>query len=213
MKKMMTILAAMAAMAAAAELRTVQLVEGETVSAGLGASQAVAARAMSTNATGTVTIKRVAAFEHGWYEYAPVTNILKKSVNNVQRRTVTNDVVTAWITNRINSTTVQSNFWARAINETPTNHPYANIVYVTNRVEAVEDVTNIVTEVVTGTNVTLGATWRTARIVVTNELATLSLSGGFAETNLADRAIMPGDEVFATGTPMKGGRILLLMRK
>ena len=35
----------------------------------------------------------------------------------------------------------------------------------------------------------------------------------FAETNLADVAIMPGDEVFATGTPMKGGRILLLMRK
>jgi len=97
--------------------------------------------------------------------------------------------------------------------ETPTNHPYANMVYVTNRVEAVIDVTNIVSEVVTGTNVTLGATWRTARTVVTNDLATLTLSEGFAETNLADKAIMPGDEVFATGTPMKGGRVLLLMRK
>jgi len=203
----------MAAMAATAELRTMELDEGDVMSAGLGGSQAVAARAMSTNATGTVTLKRVSSSEHGWYEYAPVTNILKKSVTTVQRRTVTNDVVTAWITNRVNSTTVQSNFWARAINETPTNHPYANMVYVTNRVASVVDVTNIVSEVVTGTNVTLGATWRTARIVVTNDLATLSLSGGFAETNLADRAIMPGDEVFATGTPMKGGRILLLMRK
>lgn len=213
MKKMMFAACAMAAMAAAAELRTVDFEEGDVMSAGLGSSQAVAARAMSTNATGTVTLKRVSSFEHGWYEYAPVTNILKKSVTNVQRRTVTNDVVTAWITNRVNSTTVESNFWARAINETPTNHPYANMVYVTNRVEAVEDVTNIVSEVVTGTNVTLGATWKTAMVVVTNDIATLSLSGGFAETNLAEVAIMPGDWVFATGTPMKGGKMLLMIRK
>lgn len=213
MKKTVMMAAAMAAMAAAAELKTVTLREGEGMSAGLGSSQAVAARVMSTNATGTVTLKRMSSTWHGWYEYGPVTNILKKSVSNVQRRTVTNDVVTAWITNRVNSTTVQSNFWARAINETPTNHPYANMVYVTNRVAEVVDVTNIVTEVVTGTNVTLGATWKTERIVVTNDLATLSLSGGFAETNLAEVAIMPDDWVFATGTPMKGGKMLLMIRK
>lgn len=213
MKKTVMMAAAMAAMAAMAEIRPLQLGEGETMWAGLGCSQIVAARAMSTNKTGTVTLKLVATAEHGWWEYAPVTNILKEAVTTVQRRTVTNDVVTAWITNRVNSTTVQSNFWARAVNETPTNHPYANMVYVTNRVEAVIDVTNIVSEVVTGTNVTLGATWRTARTVVTNDLATLTLSGGFAETNLADKAFMPGDELFATGTPMKGGRVQLLMRK
>ena len=58
MKKTVMMAAAMAAMAAAAELKTVTLRECEGMSAGLGSSQAVAARVMSTNATGTVTLKR-----------------------------------------------------------------------------------------------------------------------------------------------------------
>jgi hypothetical protein len=212
--KKMTILAAMAATAAMA-MSVHELNETEnTIGTGpkLAPSQIVAARAMSTNAAGTVTLKRISTHEVSWLTFAPVTNVLKEARTTVERRTVTNDVVTAWITNRVSATVVESNFWARAINETPTNHPYANMVYVTNRVEAVEDVTNIVSEVVVGTNVTLKASWNTATVVKTNDVATLALSGGFAETNLADVAMMPGDRLQATGTGMAGGKVLLMTR-
>ena len=214
MKKTMMWMTTMAA-AAALAMSVQELNETENaISVGpkMAPSQLVAARAMSTNAAGSVTLKRISEHRYEWMTFAPVTNILKESHTTVERRTVTNDVVTAWITNRVSATVVESNFWARAVNETPTNHPYANIVYVTNRVEAVEDVTNIVSEVVVGTNVTLKATFNTMTVAKTNDVATLALSGGFAETILADVAVLPGDRLIATGTGMAGGKVLLITR-
>lgn len=211
MKKTIWAMAAALTAAVAAETGTAYIEEGGTWNA--SAAQCVAVRAMSTNMSGTVTVKSVARHTYTWHEFTPETNYVTEARTTVVRRTVTNDVVTAWITNRVSATAVESNFWARAVNETPTNHPYANMVYVTNRVEAVETVTNIVEDVVVGTNVTLKATLRRMELAATNELAALTLAGGFAQTNLAETAVMPGDTVYAEGDGMKGGRLLLLMRK
>ena len=151
MKKLIIGMCAAVAAIAFAETAAISIGEGGAWNA--DACRLAAIRAASTNATGTVEVKRIARHVHRWTETVFDTNTIW-SIN--------------YVTNGIGGTAT-------------------NIIYAYRQVA------------------------RTADIVATNTLATLTLSGGFAQTNMTDIALMPGDTVTATGTGMDGGAVRLLV--
>lgn len=152
MKKIVTsILAAIAAISLA-ETAAISIGDGGAWNA--DACRLVAIRAASTNATGSIAVKRVMNHIYRWNEI-----VLDHSITNSVN--ITTNGVGGYVTNYIIAT--------------------RNVSCVTNRVS-------------------------------TNTIATLSLAGNFAVTNIADGiALMPGDTIIAEGAPMKGGKVQLLV--
>jgi hypothetical protein len=100
MKKLM-ILAASAAFAAGAfaELASVSLEAGDNTVP--SPCRAVMLHAISTNASGTVTLKKVSSMSYSWQESQAVTNVVYGTAWSNLTHTVTNDVVSAWRTNTV----------------------------------------------------------------------------------------------------------------
>ncbi len=180
-------------------------------------AQAVALHAISTNATGTVVLKKVTALALTWNETRTVTNITYTTAWSNLTHTVTNDIVSAWRTNAVavagtTNTVVATNFLARATNAMPSVYPWPDLLVTTNKEEAVVAYTNIPYQVEAGRRVVRRTFPMTASRLVTNDLASVTLSSGF-KTNAVSCLFAPGDFISASGTAFKGGCVQLLLTK
>ena len=211
--KKATILAVFAAAAALAlhgeSLSAVDLAEGECPLP--VPSRAVLLHAVSTNATGTVTLKKVTTLAYSWMERQTLTNIAYTTAYSNLTHDVTNDLVTAWRTNAV-GTAVQSNFLARAVNALPSVYPWLDLLFTTNEVVTAEVYTNIAYQVEADRTILTRLVPRSAGKVVTNDLCSVTLSGGF-KTNAVDCIFAPGDVILGSGTAFKGGRVQLIISK
>lgn len=221
MKRMITILAAvvLAEFCARAELASVSLEAGDNAIP--APCRAVLLHAISTNASGTVTLKKVTEFSHSWIEFSVTTNITYATAWSNLTHTVTNDMVTAWrtnlvgtivSTNGVTNLVVATNFLARAVNEVPSVYPWPDLLILTNKVTESVVYTNIPYLVEAERRVIRRPLPRTAYKSVTNDLASVTLSSGF-KTNTVNCLFAPGDWISASGTAFKGGKVQLIIEK
>ena len=218
-----TLIITLAACAASAigtgTLSAVELKEGDNTV--LTPSQAVALHAIGTNATGTVTLKKVTALSVSWTETRTVTNITYTTAWSNLTHTVTNDIVTAWRTNAVGiaiasngvtNVVVETNFLDRAVNAMPSVYPYPDLLIITNKEPVVEVYTNIPYQVEASRRIERITTPHQTSKVVTNDLLSTSLSSGF-KTNTVNCLFAPGDWISASGTAFKGGKVQLIIEK
>lgn len=209
MKKLMMILAACASIAACAEMSAVELKAGDNSVP--TPARGIMLHAVSTNASGTVTLKKVTTLALSWTEERTVTNITYTTAWSNLTHTVTNDVVSAWRTNAVNGA-VQTNFLERAVNAVPSVYPWPDLLITTNKVPVVEVYTNIPYQVELSRNLQTLATSRAALKVVTNDICSVTLSQGF-KTNSVNCVFAPGETVLGSGTAFPGGRIQLILER
>jgi len=209
MKKLMMILAACASIAACAEMSAVELKAGDNSVP--TPARGIMLHAVSTNASGTVALKKVTTLALSWTETRTVTNITYTTAWSNLTHTVTNEVVSAWRTNAVNGA-VQTNFLERAVNAVPSVYPWPDLLITTNKVPVVEVYTNIPYQVELSRNVQTLATPRAALKVVTNDICSVTLSQGF-KTNAVNCVFAPGETVLGSGTAFPGGRIQLILER
>ena len=174
-------------------------------------SQAVALHAISTNASGTVTLKKVTQLSYSWNDVRTVTNTTFTTARSNHTHTVTNNIVSAWRTNSVDGV-VQSNFLASAVNAMPSVYPWPDLLVTTNKQSAVVVYTNIPYQVVSSRRVQTISTPHQASRYVTNDLCNVTLTGGF-KTNTVNCLFAPGDTIHASGTAFGGGRVQLIISK
>ena len=211
MKKLLLIvcLAGFSSLGARAELASIQLETGDN--AVPAPCRAVLLHAISTNASGTVTLKKVSTMSYTWVEWQTVTNVAYGTAWSNLTHTVTNDVVTAWRTNTVDGAAV-SNFIARAVNEVPSVYPWPDLLILTNKVESSVVYTNIPYAVETARAVTRRPVPRSVSKSVTNDFASVTLSSGF-KTNAVDCIFAPGDYIVGSGTAFSGGKVQLIVER
>ena len=173
--------------------------------------RAVMLHAISTNASGTVTLKKVSSMSYSWTEWLTVTNITYGTAWSNLTHTVTNDIVTAWRTNTVNGA-VATNFLSRAVNAVPSVYPWPDLLILTNKVASSVVYTNIPYTVETSRRINTVGIPRHASRSVTNDLVSATLSSGF-KTNTVNGIIAPGDYIHASGTAFGGGRVQLIIEK
>lgn len=217
MKKLLltVCLAAFASIGARAELASVSLEAGDN--AVPAPCRAVMVHAISTNASGTVTLKKVSSFSLAWIDWQTVTNITYGTAWSNLTHTVTNDMVSAWRTNAVTvagttNTVVETNFLARAMNAIPSVYPWPDLLITTNKLTGVEVYTNIPYKVESSRRVMPYTIQRRASKYVTNDICNVTLSSGF-KTNAVSGIFAPGDFIYASGTAFKGGRVTLVISK
>ncbi len=173
--------------------------------------------AVSTNASGTVVLKKVTALSITWNETRTVTNIIYTTAWSNLTHTVTNDMVSAWRTNAVTvagttNTVVVTNFLVRAMNAMPSVYPWPDLLITTNKLVGVEVYTNIPYKVESSRRVMPYTVQRQAAKYVTNDICNVTLSGGF-KTNAVSGVFAPGDFIYASGTAFNGGRVQLIISK
>ena len=227
MKRMMMVAVCAAAMIGESAAGDVQRDEGRLAVMELrggenpvaSPARTVALQAISTNASGTVTLKKVTRLNLEWEEVRTVTNETYATAWSNLTHTVTNAIVSAWRTNAVvtvatNGTTnivVTTNFLAKAQNAAPATYPYPDLMLTTNLVAETVVYTNVPYQAVVGQNVMTLAIPMRATKEVTNDLMSVTLSGGFAATNMAESVLAPGDIICASGTAFSGGRVQLIV--
>ena len=209
MKKTLLALAALATAAALADLSSLLVLDGTSVSR---PARAVSFRAASTNATGTVTIERITPYVYGWDETVISTTNLYETVTTNLYKTVTNDHVTVWRTRYLGAGIVESNVYATAVNAVPDYPRWPDMVVTTNKVAESESYTNWTYQVEIGTLTTTNVVRRTVERAWTNTLVNATLSGGIY-TNALDVLLWPGDRLEASGTALTGGEAVLMIEK
>lgn len=202
-------LAAFATFGARAELASVEL--GAGVNAVPSPSRALMLHAISTNAAGTVTLKKVTALDYVWLERRTVTNVAYTIAWSNLTHTVTNDIVSAWRTNAVGSA-VLTNFLASAVNAMPSVYPWPDLLVTTNKEETVAVYTNIPYAVEAARSVDTQMVPRHLEKYVTNDICTVTLSGGF-KTNAVDCVFAPGDYIVGSGTAFAGGKVQLIIAR
>ena len=221
MKKLLltVCLAAFASIGARAELASVSLEVGDN--AVPAPCRAVMVHAISTNASGTVTLKKVSSFSFAWIDWQTVTNITYGTAWSNLTHTVTNDVVTAWRTNLVDTIVgtngvtnlvVATNFVARAVNEMPSVFPWPDLLILTNKVASSVVYTNIPYRIEASRRVVRRAVPRSVQKTVTNDIASVTLSSGF-KTNAVSCVFGPGDYIYASGTAFSGGKVSLIVER
>ncbi len=215
MKKLMMILAACASFAACAEMNAVELSAGDNPVP--TPSRGILLHAISTNASGTVALKKVTTLALSWTESRTVTNIIYTTAWSNLTHTVTNDHVSVWQTNTVTiagttNVVVQTNFIDRAVNKIPTVYPWPNLLVTTNKVTSLEVYTNIPYQVEMSRSIQTLTTPRTLLKCVTNDICSVTLSQGF-KTNAVNCVFAPGDTVLGSGTAFPGGRIQLILER
>ena len=210
---------ALFALGAVAELASVGLKTGDN--AVPAPCRAVMLHAVSTNASGTVTLKKVSSVSYSWTEWLAVTNITYGTAWSNLTHTVTNDIVTAWRTNLVDTiiasngvtnVVVETNILARAVNAVPSVYPWPDLLILTNKVEQSVAYTNIPYTVETSRRVNTVGIPRRAERSVTNDLVSATLSSGF-KTNTVNCLFAPGDYIYASGTAFGGGTVQLIIEK
>lgn len=209
MKHLFAIVAAFAMAAAQAGFSTLVVGAEDPVSL---PARAVAFKAVSTNATGTVKVERIAPFTVTWQETetSTVTNYAD-TVTNLYR-TVTNNHVTVWRTRYLGAGVVESNEYASAVNSVPDYPPWPGMVVTTNRVAESVSYTNWVVRIPTGSYVATNAVTRSVSRAWTNTLVNATLSGGIY-TNTLNVLLWPGDRLKASGSALAGGEAVLMIEK
>lgn len=199
------------AAAARAEFTSVAITSGDNPISALPV-RAVAIQVVSTNATGTVELVKVATHEMRWEEpeIATTTNYVDVTTNLYH--VVTNDIVTVWRTRTVGNGVVETNVYAQATNETPAYPDWPNLFVTTNKVEATESYTNWTYQVVGSVTVATNTAVRIWRREWTNALLSTTLSGGIA-TNRLDALIFPGESIRASGTALSGGKATLILER
>lgn len=167
--------------------------------------------AVSTNASGTVVLKKVTALSITWNETRTVTNVIYATAWSNLTHVVTNNIVSAWRTNTVDGV-AQSNFLARAVNAMPSVYPWPDLLITTNKLTAVEVYTNIPYQVVSSRRVMPYTVQRRASKYVTNDVCNVTLASGF-KTNAVSGVFAPGDYIYASGTAFNGGRVQLIISK
>lgn len=167
--------------------------------------------AVSTNASGTVVLKKVTALDYAWLERRTVTNVTYTTAWSNLTHTVTNDIVSAWRTNTVDGV-AQSNFLARAVNAVPSVYPWPDLLVTTNKEAVVAVYTNIPYRVEASRSVDVLMVPRHVVKCVTNDVCNVTLSSGF-KTNAVSGVFAPGDFIYASGTAFKGGRVTLVISK
>ena len=211
MKKLLLIvcLAAFASFGARAELASVSLEAGDN--AVPAPCRAVMIHAISTNASGTVTLKRVSSYSHTWIEWQTVTNVTYGTAWSNLTHTVTNNIVTAWRTNTVDGV-AYTNFIARAANAVPSVYPWPDLMILTNKVASIVVYTNIPYRIESSRRIETVGVPRRAERSVTNDLVSVTLSSGF-KTNTVNGIFAPGDYIHASGMAFGGGRVQLIIEK
>lgn len=208
MKKLIVLAVLAAAFAVRGEeLKTYELTPGDTVVR--TPSRAVMVHAVSTNLTGTVALKKVTRFDCDWTESRIETNDVYTTAWSNLTHVVTNDVVYAY---RVDSVTHISNFLAKAVGRIPDVYPWQDLVVFTNRETYAEVYTNIPYQVLASRDVCEVKALRRKTVCVTNDLADLTLSGGYG-TNALDCILAPGDFISASGTAFEKGRVQIIVVK
>jgi len=218
MKKLMMILAACASIAAYAELSAVEIHAG--TNAVPTPAKGVLLHAVSTNASGTVTLTKLTTLALAWNETRTVTNVTYTTAWSNLTHVVTNDYVTAWrtnlvssiITNGVTNIVVATNFIDRAVNAVPSVYPWPDLLITTNKVPVVEVYTNVPYQVEASRTILTLDTPRTFTKYVTNDICTVTLSAGF-KTNAVNCVLAPGETVIGSGTAFEGGRIQLIFER
>lgn len=181
-KTVFALLAALGAFAARAHFETVELADGECDAP---AGRTVSFSAISTNLSATVTVKRVTSLSLAWWEERLVVST---NYSDLVEFVTTNKLVYSYETNVVGGVTnVATNVVANVATLTPVTNRIASISFETSR------------------------TRRVMSRAITNNLASVALSGGAASTNLASAAIAPGDRLVVGG--LVGGRAFLTVEK
>ena len=209
MKKIMMIALVACAAASAHALDAVELKEGDN--AIQTPAQAVMLHAISTNASGTVVLKKVTALSISWNETRTVTNVIYTTAWSNLTHTVTNDLVSAWRTNTVDGV-AQTNFLSSAVNAIPSVYQWPDLLITTNKLTGVEVYTNIPYKVEASRRVMPYTIQRQASKYVTNDICNVTLASGF-KTNAVSGVFAPGDYIYASGTAFKGGRVHLIISK
>ena len=212
MKRIFSLISILAfTMAARAELKAVAITSGDNTLLSLPA-RAVAIKAVSTNATGTVKLERITPLTVRWTvpEVVATTNYVDVTTNLY--KTVTNNLVIAWRTRYLGNGVVESNEYARATNETPAYPLWPDIVVTTNKVVESESYTNWTYQVVGSVDVATNLVERSVSKAWTNALLNATLSGGIY-TNRLDALLFPGERISASGTALSGGATTLIIER
>ena len=211
MKKLLytVCLAAFALIGARAELASVSLEAGDNAIP--APCRAVMVHAISTNASGTVTLKKVSSFSFAWIDWQTVTNVTYGTAWSNLTHTVTNNIVTAWRTNTVDGV-AQTNFIARASNAVPSVYPWPDLMILTNEVASIVVYTNIPYRIESSRRIETVGVPRRAERSVTNDLVSVTLSSGF-KTNTVNCLFAPGDWISASGTAFSGGKVQLVVEK
>lgn len=212
MKRILSLILIFAfAAAARAEITSVAITPGDNLLLSLPV-RAVAIKAVSTNATGTVKLDRITPLTVRWTEPEVVTTTNYVDVVTNLYKTVTNNLVIAWRTRYLGNGVVQSNEYARAKNATPSYPAWPDIVVTTNKVVESESYTNWTYQVVGSVDVATNQAVRSVTKAWTNALLNATLSGGMY-TNKIDALIFPGERISASGTALSGGAATLILER
>lgn len=181
MKKILLILSIALTFAAHAGAVMMHREAGITLPGIVDGSRLDAASLISTNAAATATVSAVYELPVFGEVEVVVTNTAYYYVTHTNTVIETNATTTATdiYTVVTNSGVVATNYYAVATNSYPVNVNTPSVTMVTNRLIDV-----------TGT------------VAITNELISLTASGGYAETNRIDRYIWPGARLLIEGSPV-----------
>lgn len=211
MKKQMAIAMAVACGGVLAALTGVELKKG--ANGAPGPCRAVAAQAVSTNASGTVALKRVTPLVVEWYDESTVTNYTYRPAMSNVTYTVTETLWKAWSTNALAGGGVASNLLAEAWGGRPTVAGWpTNVLLYTSSLESRTLSSNVTYQVVDTVDVRIARTRRTAEKAVTNTLWNATLTNGY-KTNVLDAAIFKGDILLGEGTAFDGGKVQLILER
>ena len=225
MKWMFALFVALAS-AAHADYSAVSLAPGD-VAAG-GAGKAVALSAVSTNKTGTLTVKRVTPLALSWTEerttattnftyrtepYRAFSSNLVYVATNADyvavRGGTTNAAWTAaWPTNTIVTNAIVSAEVSFGYTGTVV---YASSYAVTLTNAIYRTAYRVVTNATVATSTV--AVPRSYYAAKTNDLCALTLSDGATTTNFSGVLILPGDFLSVTGTALPGGNAQLIIER
>ncbi len=172
---------AVLASGAYADYSVVSLAPGDVATGGAG--KAVALSAISTNKTGTLTVKRVTPLALSWTENR-TTATTNFTYQTEAYRAFASNVVSV-VTNAAGTMTLTNAFYRTAYR------------VVTNAT-------------VTTSTVAVPRSYYAAK---TNDLCALTLSGGAATTNFTGSLILPGDFLLVTGTALPGGNASLIIER
>lgn len=211
MKKLALVAAfAACAISASAEMLSVNLDSGDVQAP--TPARAVCVQAASTNLSGTLVVKKVTPITLRWTEDEILTNVVFTTSYSNLLYTVTNTVISAFGTNTVEGV-LMTNMIACATNAVPSYSQDGLSHITTNRFTSQAVGPRVPYTTVLSRSLTRRPVVRTSTRAFTNEITSLTLVSGFAETNLSHVVIAPGDYLTSSGSAFSGGRVQIVLEQ